>query len=78
MKQVDLEPDEYRRKRTIIYRVTHASKGQLWIATGLGIWAGAVWFHRFAFEFTPHPLITAAIAFVPGLGWYLWMAFTDP
>lgn len=41
MPDLDLKPTEYREKRRFFYRVTHASRGQLWIATMLGIWAGA-------------------------------------
>lgn len=78
MPDLDLDPGSYREKASVLYRVAHASRRQKLAALVLGVWAASVWFHRFAFDFMPHPLITAAIAFGPGLAWYLWLAFTDP
>jgi len=78
MPEIDLEPHEYRRKRTLFYKLSHASKRDLVIATLLGIWvvaaAGLKLFPPFQHQ---PPIFFIAAGLAPGALWLLWLAFTD-
>lgn len=78
MPDLDLEPSEYREKRRLIYRITHASRRDLLIATVIGAWVGvgpglrAI--HVEPFESLPG-IVVFAIAVVPAAIYWLWLMF---
>lgn len=78
MPEIDLEPKDYRRKRTILYKVSHASKRDLLIATLLGIWVVAALALKLLPPFSDQPpIFFMAVGLAPGALWLLWIAFTD-
>lgn len=73
---LELKPGEYRQKRRLIYRITHASKRDLLIATAVGVWTGAVpglrALHVEPFSSIPGGWIAIAVALGPGLIYWIW------
>jgi hypothetical protein len=77
MPDINLKPHEYRQKRSILQRVSGASKRQLFAASALGAWVviGPLVLKWVGLDWPPGALLAAGLA--PGVLWLLWMALFD-